>query len=211
MSIGQEHVLLQASVANPAFDYVALGHIHKRQELRDAAAGGPPVVYAGSLERVDFGEEKDEKGFYVVEISDGPDPAGRTVSYRFHPVRARRFRTVSVKLTGEELDPTATVLEAVTKAQRDVSDAIVRLTIELPATARGPLRDGELRDALKEASFAQITVARETPAPPAHRVLPGDSRQTPLKALEAWLGTQSIPEDRRAELLDYARKLVEPS
>ncbi len=211
MSIGQEHVLLQASVANPAFDYVALGHIHKRQELRDAAAGGPPVVYAGSLERVDFGEEKDEKGFYVVEISDGPDPAGRTVSYRFHPVRARRFRTVSVKLTGEELDPTATVLEAVTKAQKDVSDAIVRLTIELPATARGPLRDGELRDALKEASFAQITVARETPAPPAHRVLPGDSRQTPLKALEAWLGTQSIPEDRRAELLDYARKLVEPS
>jgi exonuclease SbcD len=144
-----------------------------------------------------------------VEISAGRSPSKRTTAYEFHPVRARKFRTVSVKLTGEEIDPTATILEAVTKEQGDVNDAIVRLNIELPVAAQGPLRDAELRDALKDASFAQITVARETPAPPAHRVLPGDSRQTPLKALEAWLETQSMAEGRRKELLDYARKLLE--
>jgi exonuclease SbcD len=210
MSMGQEPTLLTSDVANPAFDYVALGHIHKRQELHDAA-GGPPVIYAGSLERVDFGEEKDEKGFYVVDISAGATPAERKVIYEFHPVKARKFSTVSVKLTGEELDPTAAVLEAVNKKQRDVSDAIVRVNIELPAAAGGPLRDADLRDALKDASFARITVARETPAPPAHRVLPGDSRGTPLKALEAWLETQSFPGERRAELLDYARKLIDAS
>ena len=209
MSMGHEPTLLTASVANPAFDYIALGHIHKRQELRDAAAGGPPVIYSGSLERVDFGEEKDEKGFYIVEIGPGATPAERTTTYTFHPVRARKFRTVSVKLTGEEMDPTAAVLEAVTREQKNVSDAIVRLNIELPISANGPLRDADLRDALKEAAFAQITVARETPAPPAHRVLPENSRQEPLKALEAWLDTQSVADERRAELLDYARRLID--
>ncbi len=211
MSMGREPTLLTATVANPAYDYIALGHIHKRQELHDAAGGGPPVIYSGSLERVDFGEEKDEKGFYVVEIGPGATSVERITRYEFHPVRARKFRTVSVKLSGEELDPTAAILEAVTREQNDVNDAIVRLNIELPVAAQGPLRDADLRDALKDASFAQITVARETPAPPAHRVLPGDSRETPLKALEAWLETQSVAAERRAELLDYARRLVEPS
>jgi exonuclease SbcD len=64
MTIGQEHVLLPGNIANPAFDYIALGHIHKHQVLNE----NPPVVYAGSLERLDFGEEKDDKGFYLVDI-----------------------------------------------------------------------------------------------------------------------------------------------
>jgi exonuclease SbcD len=70
ITIGQDHALLPGNIANPAFDYVALGHIHKQQVLCD----DPPVVYAGSPERLDFSEEADEKGFYVVDIqpSDGP-------------------------------------------------------------------------------------------------------------------------------------------
>ena len=85
MSIGQEPILLLSSVALPAFDYVALGHIHKQQVLNE----NPPVVYAGSLERVDFGEEDDAKGFYVVDITAGKN-SKRKISYKFHPVHARR-------------------------------------------------------------------------------------------------------------------------
>ena len=59
MMLGHDHVLLNSSVALPQFDYVALGHIHRHQVLSQ----DPHVVYAGSLQRVDFGEEKDEKGF----------------------------------------------------------------------------------------------------------------------------------------------------
>ena len=66
MTIGQEPALMLSNVAHPAFDYVALGHIHRHQVLQEK----PPVVYAGSLERLDFGEAEDEKGFYLVEIGE---------------------------------------------------------------------------------------------------------------------------------------------
>lgn len=49
-------------------DYIALGHIHKQQKIPDAPV---PTAYAGSPLYIDFGEEKDEKGVYVIEASPG--------------------------------------------------------------------------------------------------------------------------------------------
>ena len=69
--IGNDHVLLLSNVALPQFEYVALGHIHKTQVLVET----PPVVYSGSMQRVDFSEEKDPKGFYVVDV-DAALPQG---------------------------------------------------------------------------------------------------------------------------------------
>ena len=64
MALGRDHVLQYGNVALPALDYVALGHVHKHQALGE----WPPVVYSGSLQTVDFGEEKEDKGFCLVEI-----------------------------------------------------------------------------------------------------------------------------------------------
>ena len=61
-------VLLTSTLANPAYDYVALGHIHKYQDLNPGRH--PPVVYSGSLERIDFGEEGEDKGFCLVRIAE---------------------------------------------------------------------------------------------------------------------------------------------
>jgi exonuclease SbcD len=36
--------------------YVALGHVHKFQDLNKGQQ--PPVVYSGSMDRINFGEEK---------------------------------------------------------------------------------------------------------------------------------------------------------
>ena len=59
--IGRDAVVLRSALADPAWDYVALGHVHKHQCLNDD--DHPPIVYAGSLERIDFGEESQPKGF----------------------------------------------------------------------------------------------------------------------------------------------------
>lgn len=204
MAIGQEHFLLPGNIANPAFDYIALGHIHKRQVISE----NPPAVYAGSLERVDFGEEADDKGFYVVEIEPDGLAGRRKVSFDFHIVRGRSFRTVNVTLEPDDADPTATVLEAIHPGGEDkVSDAIVRLQISLPAELDGQLRDSEIRDSLKEAYYFTVAkdVSREARirlgTTAAEEILPYEALKTYLEA--------NYPPDRAAVLLDYGKKLIE--
>jgi exonuclease SbcD len=51
--LGGDLVLSGSLVKDPRLDYVALGHIHKSQNLNENAH--PPVVYPGSIERVDWG------------------------------------------------------------------------------------------------------------------------------------------------------------
>jgi exonuclease SbcD len=203
MAIGQEPAVLLSNIANPAYDYVALGHIHKHQVL----AENPPVVYAGSLERVDFGEENDEKGFYVIDISSG-EGGKREVSYQFHPVNTRRFLTISVALPPEETSPNSAVLAVISEQKDKIKDAIVRLNISLPATLDGQLHYNEIRDALKEAhSFAiNRDISRETRLRLGSRTA---ENITPFDALKAWLETQQVPEERRKILLEYGQKLIE--
>ncbi|GAG45299.1 unnamed protein product, partial [marine sediment metagenome] len=125
MTIGQEHVLLPSNVAHPAFDYIALGHIHRHQVL----SNNPPTVYSGSLERLDFGEEEDEKGFYLVEIEPDKEASKREVSFDFHPVTGRRFLTINVNIGPSDTDPTSIVLKTIAEQEDRVRDAIVRLQI----------------------------------------------------------------------------------
>jgi exonuclease SbcD len=117
--IGADPTLLTSDLAHPAFDYVALGHVHRHQDLN--AGGQPAVVYSGSIERVDFGEEHETKGFCSISI-EGTDK--RQTSYEFLPTPARPFATIDVDTTHAQ-DPTAAVLEAVKNAR--LTDAIVRV------------------------------------------------------------------------------------
>ena len=203
MTIGQEPALLLSNVALPAFDYVALGHIHRRQVLQESA---PPVVYAGSLERVDFGEEKDEKGFYVVDIA--PGGGERKVSFEFHPIEGRRFLTIDVALKEDDLDPTSTVLRAVTGQEEKLDGAVVRLRIGLPASLESQLRDAELRGSLKEAHY--FTITRDTRREARQR-LGGETAEDiqPAEALRKWLEAQNVPPERLKVLLEYGEKLIE--
>jgi DNA repair protein SbcD/Mre11 len=203
MTIGQEHILLLSSVAQRAFDYVALGHIHKAQVL----AREPPVVYSGSLERVDFGEEEDEKGFYLIDIQ--PEKAGvaRKVDYVFHPVPGRRFLSLNIDIKADDVDVTSTILDFITARADDIKDAIVRLTIKLPAGVTGKIRDSEILKAGKEAYYFSITreVQREV------RLRLGRDKTegiTPVDALKAFLETKYPPE-RAKLLLEYGEKLID--
>jgi len=204
MTIGQEHVLLPSNIANPAFDYIALGHIHKNQVLSD----NPPIVYAGSLERLDFGEEEDDKGFYLIEIEPDKGTGKRQVSFDFHPVEGRRFLTIDINLEAEDTDPTATVLKVITKEESSIKEAIVRLQISLPAQIEGQLRHNDVRNALKEAHYFAIAteIKRET------RLRLGQftaEEITPIDALKAYLESKKTPPERTKILLEYGEKLIQ--
>ncbi|MFC1900710.1 exonuclease SbcCD subunit D [Chloroflexota bacterium] len=204
MAIGQEHFLLPGNIANPAFDYIALGHIHKHQVINE----NPPVVYAGSLERVDFGEESDEKGFYTVDIEPDMQTGKRKVSYEFHRVDGRRFQTISVDIKADDDDPTSTVLRAISPDGGDrVSDAIVRLQINMPAEAEGQLRDSEIREALKGAYHSTMSkdVERETRLRLSQTTV---EEITPIEALKTYLEA-NYPPERAKVLLEYGERLIQ--
>jgi exonuclease SbcD len=204
MTIGQEHALLVSNVANPAFDYVALGHIHKHQVLNS----NPPVVYSGSLERLDFSEEGDDKGFYLVEIDPDRETGKRLVSFEFHKVTGRRFFTININIEPQDTEPTAIVLKAIAEQHDKVKDAIVRLSISLPSESEGGLRDSDIRDAMKEAHY--FTIAKDIKREPRLRLGKWTAEEiTPLDALKAYLESKKVASERVKLLLKYGEMLIE--
>jgi exonuclease SbcD len=205
--LGHDLVLPRSFVARPQFDYVAMGHIHRHQILPPQAPTDPPIVYPGSLERIDFGEESEDKGFVVVDIGD-PDPATgrRTVRPEFRKVAARRFLTVRVATNGA--NPNETVLAKLHAQEAQIRDAVVRLIIKTPPEQEGGLRDDEIRKALGEAAYI-AGISREVDRPA--RVRFGDhavEQMTPRQALELYMKVKNIPGDRAGTLLAYAEQLM---
>jgi len=204
MTIGQEHMLLLSNVANPAFDYIALGHIHRRQVL----SHNPPVVYPGSLERLDFSEEEDSKGFYIVEIEPDKETGKRRVSFEFHQVTGRRFLTINIGIEPADTEPTSTVLRAIAEQEDRIRDAIVRLNISLPAETEGQLRDNDIRNTLKETYH--FTIAKDIQRETRLRLGKWTAEEIPpLDALKAYLESKKISPERAKLLLEYGEKLIQ--
>ncbi len=204
MTIGQEHALLLSNVAHPAFDYIALGHIHKHQVL----SHNPPVVYPGSLERLDFSEEEDDKGFYLVEIEPDRETGKRLVSFDFHQVTGRRFLTININIEPRDAEPTSTALRAIAGQEDKVKDAIVRLSISLPAEIEGQLRDNDIRNAVKEAHY--FTIAKEIRRETRLRLGQWTAEEiTPPDALKAYLESKKVSPERAKILLQYGERLIQ--
>ncbi len=204
MTIGQEHTLLLSNIAQPAFDYIALGHIHKHQVISE----NPPVVYAGSLERLNFSEETDDKGFYVVEIEPDGATGKRRTSFAFQPVKARRFLTINLNIEADNADPTAAVLKGIIEQQEEIRDAIVRVNISLPAEIEGQLKDNEIRNALKEAHY--FSVARDTKRETRLRLGTQTAEEiTPIDALKTYLESKKVTPERTRVLLEYGNRLIQ--
>jgi exonuclease SbcC/exonuclease SbcD len=82
---GTEPVLPLSEVLAMEWDAVLFGHIHKPQVLNER----PFVGYAGALQRVDFGEEKDPRGCWIVDLEAG--------THEWVDLPALRFWTVNLE------------------------------------------------------------------------------------------------------------------
>ena len=192
-----EPEVLVSAVANPAFDYVAMGHLHKFQDLNKGS--NPRVVYSGSIDRTDFGERNEEKGFVLVDLEKG------SVSYDFVSVPARRF--VEIEVDADVEDPTAKILKAIDP--EDIRDAIVKLLYHIPQDKLALVREAEIREALAPAFLVvSITkdVVRDSQAQ-RNRLL--TESMDPMKALEMYFETRDGLGKRKTELMSYARPIIE--
>jgi len=137
--LGQDLVLSGSLVRDPRLDYVALGHIHKPQELNPN--GHPPVVYSGSIERIDFGEVEDDKFFVIADVEKGHTHVEWRKLDGIRPFIDRFLR-----LEKQE-NITQQIISAL-PAKESLEGAIIRLTLEYP-------RDWE--PLIDEASLGEYT------------------------------------------------------
>jgi exonuclease SbcD len=193
-------VVQKSTLADPSFDYVALGHIHKHQNLTEGEPAVPPVVYAGSLERIDFGEEGQPKGFCWVELGRG------ITEWEFVEVDARTFVTIRVDVRDcQDDDPTQRVVEVIHR--QGIADAIVRLIVQTTPETEARLQDKEIERALLPANYVAAFI-KETEHPERIR-LGGAAPETltPAELLERYLESRNTPPERAQRLLKYADKV----
>ncbi|MCX7680930.1 MAG: exonuclease SbcCD subunit D [Anaerolineae bacterium] len=198
--IGRDAVILKSALADPVWDYAALGHIHQHQSLNEG--GYPPIVYSGSPERIDFGEEGQLKGFCLVELARG------ATTWQFVPLQARPFVTVRADVR-QATDPVAAIKAAI--AAHKLQGAIVRLHIKLRPEQELQVRDREVRAMLTEAG-AHFIGAINRDVERTTRVRLGSltpaemsDRELLLRYLEA---KQTDPQ-RRDLLMRYAEGILE--
>ncbi|UCH33424.1 MAG: exonuclease SbcCD subunit D [Armatimonadota bacterium] len=191
---GTEPLVPVQAVADSRYAYVALGHVHRFQEMD---GGPPPVVYCGSLERVDFGEEGQQKGFVIVDIERGK------TSYEFVPTPARRFVTIEVATRGP--DATAEVEAAI--ATVEVADAVVRTRVMMDEEQ--PLDEERLRGSLRDA-YAALPIQKEVRSPRVAPRAPGVAERMtdPLAALDEYLELRGVSAQRARDMRAKAEAIL---
>ena len=170
--LGSDLVLPASLVKIPRFDYVALGHIHKPQDLNEG--GQPPVIYPGSIERVDFGEAADDRFFIIAEVTRGKTK----VEWR-KLKGARRFIDRRTALTSSE-----NVMENLKSALpkiKEIEGAIIRLIVEYPREYDSLIDESALRKYAEDAFEFHLV---KHPQMEARIRLPADQTVSSLSPLD---------------------------
>jgi DNA repair protein SbcD/Mre11 len=198
LAVGKGFTLPLSLLTRPCFDYVALGHVHKHQNLNKS--NDPPVIYPGSIERVDFSEEKEDKGYVMVELERGK------VSWEFCPLPVRTFRTIEVDLSKAE-DPQAALLKAI--AKYDIQEAVVRLIYKLRSEQLDLIDNASLHTALSNAHTYTIQPELLSQlARPRIPELSASSSIDPMEALKTYLNNREDLKDIAGSMLEAAQKLL---
>lgn len=195
--LGRDVAVTNSVLADLAWDYVALGHIHRHQDVN--SGGYPGVVYSGSLERIDFGEENDSKGFCWVEMERGK------ASWKFVPVDARPFRTIRVDVREIE-DPTSAVIAAIENYTTE--DTIVRIIVQIKAEQSPSLRDGDIKAALATAYSNSIVRVVEHEARTRIGGLAADTLSA-SELVERYFVDKGYQSDRVMRLVGAANSIVD--
>ncbi|MBE2222299.1 MAG: exonuclease SbcCD subunit D [Anaerolineae bacterium] len=150
--LGNELVLGGSIVRDKRLDYVALGHIHKHQELSTKGTH-PPIVYPGSIERIDFGEVNERKGFVVAEVSRGH------TDWDFVGLKTRRF--LDLKIDTEIADTFMADIMAQLPASEKLAGAVCRVQLTYPRDWESLLDEKAIQEHFSEALSVQIQKHRQ--------------------------------------------------
>ena len=198
LAVGKGFTIPISMLTRAEFDYVALGHVHKHQNLNPT--NDPPVVYPGSIERVDFSEEKEDKGYIYLEV------AAKKVNWEFCQVPARPFLTIELDISQKE-DPLESVLQAI--AKQEIEDKVVRLIYKLRSEQLDLINTSAIDKALQPAHSHSIRPELVSQlARPRLPELGVGNTLNPMEALTTYLNNREDLKDIKQDLLQAAETLL---
>ena len=183
---------------NSAFNYVALGHIHRFQDLNKD--NSPPIIYSGSIERVDFTEEKEKKGFVLGEMAQTEN--GWSCEYEFVETPARKFKTI--ELDGNDLESDPNLETRFNK--EDISDAVIRVRYKASNPGEN-IDEKRIKSLFESAQTLKIEKIFEKHDKVMRQA--GLSRTMGLReALDKYIESKPELKDVADEMKSYAEKLI---
>lgn len=199
--IGRDTTIRLSAFTSGAWDYVALGHIHKHQDVNTGSY--PAVVYSGSLERIDFGEEREAKGFCWIEAARGE------TRWSFVPLTVRPFLTISTDASDEGEEPTEAVLREIER--HDVTNAIVRVRVKMTQAQEPYLRTRDIEDALHGAHML-AGIVKDMQREVRNRIgLENPESLTPAQLLDHYFLSRGKTQDDLSALATLAKDMMEPN
>ena len=198
LAVGKGFTIPVSFLIRPELDYVALGHVHKHQNLNPN--NNPPVIYPGSIDRVDFSEEKEDKGYVIINLEKGK------ADWEFCPLPVRNFCTIKLDISEKE-DPQKAILDKIEKS--DIEDAVVRLIYKLRSPQLEAISNLALDKALKTAH--SYTIRPELISQLARPRLPElgvGNTLDPIEALEAYINNNPDLAEIAEEMLELAQDLM---
>ncbi|MEM7334141.1 MAG: exonuclease SbcCD subunit D [Chloroflexota bacterium] len=197
--LGRELTLSPRLVRNKTLDYVALGHIHKHQSLNDGDAH-PPIIYPGSIERVDFGEIREKKGFILADVTNGD------TNWQFIRLDTRRF--IDKKVETREADSFMADILNQLPLEDEVENAICRVSLSYPRDWEPMLDEKAILDRFKKA--LDIKIVKNYTVEDRTRL--GDTVEfkslTPIELLDKYWGTKGLHEANAAEMKALAQDIL---
>lgn len=196
--LGSEVTLTKGLVCDSRFSYSALGHIHLFQDLNKGAQ--PPAIYSGSIERVNFGEWKEDKGFVTAEVNLGH------TTYTFHKLHTRKMfnREVEIKNRDTIQDE---IMSALPDAAQSVG-ALVRLVVDYPQEWEPGIDERAIRTMMSEA--LEFHFVRKVIRPGRIRFVgeEGISAYKPTELVRKYFEAASVDEVETAALVKMAEEII---
>jgi DNA repair protein SbcD/Mre11 len=196
---GTDPLFFISDLAIAPFDYVALGHLHRYQDLNPT--GYPAIVYSGSIERIDFGERKEDKGFCMVTI----ERKGVT-RHEFVKGPARPFVQIDVPLKAGQTQ-TEQIVHKI--AQYDIYNAVVKIVYYLAPNTKDVVDKQAIIRVCSAAHHIAAIACHAQPVVRDRRAYDVHLSADPVSMLTRYLEGKNISSERINDLVQKAMTLAE--
>ncbi|GAB4309883.1 MAG: hypothetical protein Kow0069_09580 [Promethearchaeota archaeon] len=183
------------------FDLVVFGHVHKSNDLSGLAGGQTKVIVPGDIDRLDWGEKYEKKGFWTYHVGD------RRV--QFHELPCRRMVSVRLEIPDDVEDVEGELKKhlPVPKQPGQFDGAEIRVAVVVPSQKGHLIRHDLLEQTYPQAFHTRLQVQVVTSR--AGRVSPREDVIDPLHLFEDYVAEENFADDLAKRVLAEGAALFE--